>query len=298
MKIEELAASIAADESELKDATAVREKEAKDFSSEESELVKVVGTLDRAIAIVEKEMAKNPAVLAQVDSSSLDRLLQSLGTVVEAAAFSSNDRKKLVALVQSQQGSAADDDDMGAPAAAVYKTHSTGVVDTLEDLKEKAEEQLATLRKTEGSAKHNYEMLKQSLEDQIGADTKSLQEAKAAKAAAEEKKSTAEGDLIATTKDLADANAVLKTLHSDCMQTAADHEATVTARSEELSVLAKAKSLLESSTGGAASYSFFQVVASSRMKTKADLANNEVLVMVKRLAKNQHSPVLSQLASR
>merc|ERR1719284_336648 len=298
MKIEELAASIAADESELKDATAVREKEAKDFSASEKELKDVVDTLGRAIAIVEKEMAKNPAALAQVDSSSLDNLLKSLGTVVEAAAFSSNDRKKLVALVQSQQGSAADDDDMGAPAAAVYKTHSTGVVDTLEDLKEKAEEQLATLRKTEGSAKHNYEMLKQSLEDQVAADTKTMKETQAAKAAAEEKKSTAEGDLIATTKDLADANAVLKTLHSDCMQTAADHEATVTARSEELSVLAKAKSLLESSTGGAASYSFFQVVASSRMKTKADLANNEVLVMVKRLAKNQHSPVLSQLASR
>jgi chromosome segregation ATPase len=300
MKVEELAASIAADESELKEATAVREKEAADFSAEESELVDVVSTLDRAIAIVEREMAKNPAALAQVDSSSLDHLLKSLGTVVEAAAFSTNDRKKLMSLVQSQQDTSVDADDMGAPAAAVYKSQSGGVVDVLEDLKEKAEEQLATLRKTEGSAKHNYEMLKQSLEDQVAADTKSMKEAQSAKAAAEEKKATAESDLIATTKDLADANAVLKTLHSDCMQTAADHEATVTARTEELTVLAKAKSLLESSTSGAVAqtYSLFQVVASSRLRTKADLANNEVLAMVKRLAKTQHSPTLAQLASR
>merc|ERR1719281_1416209 len=161
-------------------------------------------------------MAKNPAVLAQVDSSSLDRLLQSLSTVVAAAAFSSNDRKKLVALVQSQQGDAADDDDMGAPAAAVYKTSSTGVVETLEDLKEKAEEQLSTLRKTEDSALHNYAMLKQSLEDQVGADTKSMNAEKAAKAAAEEKKTVAEGDLTETTKALADGEATLQTLHSDC----------------------------------------------------------------------------------
>merc|ERR1719284_1326818 len=123
MKIEELAASIAADESELKDATAVREKEASDFSSEEAELVDVVGTLDRAIAIVEREMAKNPAALAQVDSSSVERLLKSLSTVVDAAAFSSDDRKRLMSLVQSQQEGSSDDDDMGAPAAAVYKSH-------------------------------------------------------------------------------------------------------------------------------------------------------------------------------
>jgi hypothetical protein len=60
LKIEELAAAIAADEAELKQATEIREKEAADFKSEEAELVDVVGTLERAIAIVEKEMAKKP----------------------------------------------------------------------------------------------------------------------------------------------------------------------------------------------------------------------------------------------
>jgi chaperonin cofactor prefoldin len=230
----------------------------------------------------------------------LDRLLRSLSTVVEAAAFSSNDRQKLVALVQSQEGTGAEDDDAGAPAAAVYKTHSTGVVDVLEDLKEKAEEQLSTLRKTEDSAKHNYAMLKQSLEDQVGADTKSLEGEKAAKAAAEEAKAAAEGDLAAATQALADGEKTLGTVHSDCLQTAADHEATVTARTEELKTIAKAKSILESSTGGAVdqTYSLLQVVSSRRFRTRADLANNEVVTMVKRLAKQQHSAALSQLAAR
>jgi chromosome segregation ATPase len=300
LKIEELAAAIAADEAELKQATEIREKEAADFKSEEAELVDVVGTLERAIAIVEKEMAKNPAALAQVDTSSVDRLLQSLSTVVNAAAFSSNDRQKLVALVQSQQGEATDEDDMGAPAATVYKTHSTGVVDVLEDLKEKAEEQLATLRKTEDSAAHNYAMLKQSLEDQMGADTESLGAEKAAKAAAEEKKASAEGDLAETEKVLADGKAALEAVHGDCMTTAADHEATVAARTEELGVIAKAKSLLESSSSGAVAqtYSMLQVAARSRIRTRRDLANNEVVTMIARLGKKQHSAALTQLASR
>ena len=52
-----------------------------------------------------------------------------------------------------------------APAAAVYKTHSTSIVDVLEDLKDKAEGELADLRKAETNAQHNYDMLEQSLED-------------------------------------------------------------------------------------------------------------------------------------
>ena len=61
---------------------------------------------------------------------------------------------------------------MGAPAAAVYKTHSTSIVDALEDLKDKPEGELADLRKAEANAQHNYDMLEQSLEDLKAADRK------------------------------------------------------------------------------------------------------------------------------
>jgi len=58
--------------------------------------------------------------------------------------------------------------------AAAYKTQSTGILDTLEDMKDKAEDQLSSLRKAEVSSKHNYEMLKQSLEDEVAAGTKDM----------------------------------------------------------------------------------------------------------------------------
>merc|ERR1719384_2227173 len=105
--------------------------------------------------------------------------------------------------------------------------HSTNILEVLQDLKEKAEEQLSALRNAETNTKHNYEMLRQSLEDSIKADNKDMADEKAAKAAAESVKSTAEGDLVATNKDIANTKLALQTANSNCMTVAADHESTV-----------------------------------------------------------------------
>merc|ERR1711920_128441 len=190
--------------------------------------------------------------------------------------------------------SESDDSELGAPAAAVYKTHSTSILDVLDDLKEKAEEQLSDLRKAETNTQHNYDMLKQSLTDSIAADTKDLGEEKAAKAAAEEAKATAEGDLAATNKDLADAEAALENANRDCMQVAADHEATVAGRTEELKATADAKNVLLNTTNGAEGQTYSLV----QIRSRADLAGAEVVSMVKKLAQTHHSAALAQLASR
>jgi len=295
-KIEELSAAISSNEAELNDATSIRNKEAADFAASEKELVATVDTLDRAISIISSEMAKNPAALAQIDHSSMSTLLLSLGAVVDAAGFTNADHQKLAALIQSQ----GEDSEAGAPAAATYKSQSGGIVDLLEDLKEKAEGELAEARKAESAAKHNFGLMKQSLDDQMAADTKDMNEEKSAKDAAEEGKATAEGDLATTVSELKEANTALATSNSDCMTTAADHEATVAARNEELKVIATAEKILKESTAGAVgqTYSLLQVAAGSQLKTRADLANSEVVNLVKKLAHDHHSSALAQLASR
>jgi len=293
-KIDELAAAIAADDSELKDATTVRGKEAADFAKNEAELMDCIDTLERAITVISKEMAKNPAALAQIDTSSTARLVETLGAVIDAAGFVSADKQKLVALVQSQNS---DDQEPGAPDAAVYKTHSSGILDVLEDMKEKAEGSLSDLRKEETNSNHNFEMLKQSLEDQMAADSKDMEDEKTAKAEAAEGKATAQGDLEETVKLLKNTKDGLATASATCMQVAADHEATVKARNEELKAIATAKKILEDTTKGAASqtYSMLQV---ARLQSRADLAGLEVVQLVKELARKHHSSALAQLASR
>jgi len=291
-KIEELSAAIASDTAELKEATGIRGKEVAEFQKAEGELVDTVDTLERAVAILEREMAKAPGSFAQIDTTNTKMLAQALGAVVEAAAFSGHDKNKLMALIQSKDD---DDDDLtGAPAAAVYESKSGSIVDVLEDMKDKADSELDELRKAEGNAKHNFNMLKQSLEDQIGADTTDLDQEKSSKAGAEEGKATAEGDLTITTKELADVTAELATASSNCMQTAADHEATVTARTEELGVIAQAKKIVQEATGGAEAQSYSLLQISSR----SDLKKSEVITVIKNLARTHHSAALAQLASR
>jgi len=99
-------------------------------------------------------------------------------------------------------------------------------------------------------------------------------------------------------KDLANGNDSLQTANSNCMTVAADHEATVNSRNEELAVITQAIKILKDTSSGAESqtYSFFQVQSS--VHSRADLANIEVVTAVKRLAKQQHSAALNQLASR
>ncbi|CAK0906084.1 unnamed protein product [Prorocentrum cordatum] len=258
-----------------------------------------IDTLKRAISIISKEMAKNPA-LAQVDTRNFRALVQSLSTVVDAAAFSSAGKQKLIALVQASQGSGSEEDPSGAPSATVYKSHSSDLLDLLEDLQEKAEEDLSALRKAETDAKQNYAMLKQSLDDANKNGDKDLADEKAVRKAAQEEKATNEKDLQMTAKALSDAKAMLSDVQASCMEIASDHEASVASRNEELKVLAEAKKVLtETSTGAVEqTYSFLQVSENSRMRTRADLKRAEVLSKVKTLARHFHSSALAQLASR
>jgi chromosome segregation ATPase len=84
------------------------------------------------------------------------------------------------------------------------------------------------------------------------------------------------------------------------MQVAADHEATVNGRAAELKAIADAKNILTSTTSVAEgqTYSLLQVRSGSMLKSRADLANAEVVTLEKQLAQTHHSAALAQLASR
>jgi hypothetical protein len=170
------------------------------------------------------------------------------------------------------------------------------IEDILKGMKEKADGELEDLRKAEQEAKHSFGLLKGSLESKIAADTKDLDDEKSGRAEATQGKSQSEGDLSMTNKDLASANNALATTRSDCLTVASDHQSSIVARQEELAVIAKAKQILEESTGAAASrsYSLVQI----KMKTSTDLKNMEVVASIEKLAKVHKSLKLAQLASK
>merc|ERR1712129_252019 len=97
-KVEELTASIATDEADLDAATKIRAKESADFLAEEKELSEVIDSLQRAIGILEKEMAKHGASMMQIKNAG--SLAKTLQVLVEATSLTSADAKGIAALVQ------------------------------------------------------------------------------------------------------------------------------------------------------------------------------------------------------
>jgi len=288
-KIEELASDISTDEADLAAATKIRKEEQAAFEAEEKELIDVAETLSRAVGILEKELAKTgSASMMQLQSAS--SITQALAIMVEATSLSTADSSKLAAFLQNSE----DSEELGAPAATVYKGQSGGIVETMQDLHDKAEAQLEEARSKETKSTQAYQMVKQSLEDEIKYATKDMDKAKGNLAASAEAKATAEGDLSVTSKDLAEDIKALATLHQDCMTGAEDFEAETKSRGEELKALATAKKVITETTSGASdqSYSFVQM----SMSSGTDLANFEAVRFVRDLAQKQKSPALAQLA--
>merc|ERR1719181_1838877 len=224
--------------------------------------------------------------------------------MVQASVLSSQDATQLTALVQTQQESKDEDSELGAPAASVYEGHSDGIIGTLEGLTEKAQGQLDAARKTEETSLQNYQMLKQSLTDEVEFAEKDMAKAKKNLAASQENKANAEGDLDVTSKDLAEDTATKATLHQDCMSAAEEFQSATKSRGEELNALATAKKVIKESTGGAAGQSYglnqvsFLQVDRTRVSSGADLAKIEAVRFVRDLARKTKAPALAQLASR
>mmetsp|Transcript_171513 Transcript_171513/g.549737 ORF Transcript_171513/g.549737 Transcript_171513/m.549737 type:complete len:689 (+) Transcript_171513:67-2133(+) len=296
-RVEELAGSLSGTEADLKAATQVREKEAKDFAVEEKELAQSVDMLHRATAIIEREM-KGGASMLQLKNA--DSVVKALKIMVQASLLNTADAAQLSAFVQ--QASSSDDaeaeDTVGAPDAEAYESHSDGILDTLEDLLDKVESQLDELRKKETTSLQNFELLKQSLESELSVANKDMESAKKDIAEAGEAKSMAEGDLDVTTKDCKGGAEAKATLHHECMSKAEDFEAETKSRGEELGALAGAKKAIVESTGGGAAaldqVSFVQL----RAQSKVSASNFQVVRIIRGLARTHNSADLSLLASR
>jgi len=287
--IEELAGAIATDDADLKAATEIRDKEAADFAAKEKDLVETIDTLERAIGIIEKEMKGGASMMQLKEAGSV---VQALQAMVQAQGLSSADGQKLTALIQSTN----EDEDSGAPDPAVYENQSGGILDVLNDLLEKAQGELDDARNKETSDMQNFQMLKQSLTDEIKFANKEMDEAKKSKSESAEGKATAEGDLDVASKDLAEDIKELQGLHHNCMTKAEEFEAETKSRGEELQALATAKKIVKEATGAALDQeSFLQI---SKISSRTDLANFEVTRMIRDLAKKDKSAALAQLASR
>jgi len=291
--IETLASKSSTDANDLKAATAIREKENADYEKADAELAETIDMLTRAHGIIEKNM-KATGFMQTSDTQSLTELLS---TVLNGFVFSTQDTQKLQSLIQAPES---DDDDLllqgvGAPEPAAYKSHSGAILETLEDMADKAKKMRSDGQKAEMTAQHNFELLQQSLETAVAQAEKEMAAAKKAKAAAEEAKAEAEGDLATTNKALAESEKSLEDLSIDCQEKATAWEESQKSRAAELEALVSAQKVIKEMTGGAEAqaYGLLQVSSSS-----ASRSSIEVVSMLQSYAKKTGDVAMTQLAQR
>mmetsp|Transcript_811 Transcript_811/g.1450 ORF Transcript_811/g.1450 Transcript_811/m.1450 type:complete len:701 (+) Transcript_811:35-2137(+) len=301
-RIDDFAQDISTNEADLKSAALIRGKENSEFIVAEKQLADAIDMLERAINLLERKLSTSAMIQAKLDTNNVDKLVKAMSAIVDAAAMSIHDKQMLLGLVQHNQKQEDDSMDVDVPDPVVYKERSKNIIDVLDDLKQKAVTQLGELRRQEMNGRHNFELLKQSLEDQIKIDNKELDEAKHGKHEATGIHATAGGNLETTKKDLAEDENVLANMETDCKNKAVDHETTVKNRAGELKALAAAKrAIMEATEGGEAVVYNTPALLQLNGGDKASrvwLANFEVVNFLRRLAHAQHSTEIFQLAGR
>lgn len=316
--IKGLIKSLGKDQRELDYQTELKANETKEFLVAQSELESSISMLSKAVSIVGADVKKNPAAFAQMDTKVFDKLINTLSTMMDAAALPSNDKEQLMALMQSSHKDS--EDAIDAPAGAVYKSSSGDILDILTNMKEKAESNLDDLQKNEMDSKHKFDLLKLDLSNSIKNYQKDINENKVLLENAEEKRAFEQAELDNLKSKIKDLEKAYKDLQLDCTDWNRDYAEFVKNQGDEMQALTLARQEITKAVqnvGSAAAAAAQIQVSSKSPEDKSPIDDDDddelsflqthhqgapdkmkVANMVRALARRNHDTLLSQLASR
>merc|ERR1719161_1666950 len=301
-----LGSELAKLDGELATATAERSSAHTTFLGTEKELVTTVDQMGRAIIEIKKSMSflqTGKAAHGHI-SKKLRMVAEALSKIANAAWVTEGNKRVLNQFMQSTQKMGEDDDlTLKQPQATVvaYESHSGGIVETIEDMKGKAEEALTDARRAETKAQHSFKMMEQSLNSLIKNGMEKKSAASSAKNAAQESQAKAEGELAETSKAKAADEEFVVTLKGECEMASKEWAARQEQAKGELGAITKAKEIL---TGVKV---FVQVSSSKKSagfnidvdddddKTSAKRAS--IVTKLKEVARNAHSFALMEMAT-
>jgi len=282
-EVADLQALVATTEDELAAATAIRKKENTDYKAEHADLSESIDAIERASSILKSKMG------TQAQAASLIQIRTQLPESAKAVVDS------FMAL-----GSASE---LGAPEAAGYEAQSGGIIDMLEKMRLKFEDQRLGLEKAEISAKSNFETLKMALSDTIKSSEKSIAQKVAKKANCLDTAAQAKGDLEITTAGKAEDETKLSDCLAECSSRADEYEKNQVLRKDEIVAISTALKILSSdAVSGNADKHLPQFVQTSfaqlRSSTSDDGTRQRVIEFLQARAKKVDSRYLALVASR
>merc|ERR1719420_281283 len=178
---------------------------------------------------------------------SIEIAVKVLGKIIDSGSISMGTRRQIEGLLQT---GSMDSNEFsfrhGQPQAkqVAYESKSGGIVDKIEEMKEKAEETLTEARNAETKAANDFAMLEQSLNNGITVATDKISTAKSASGLTAEELNKAKGDLGATEAAKAADEKALAELKHDCEESAANWAERQESAKAEMTAINKAIEVL------------------------------------------------------
>jgi len=291
-EIAALEADISTWEGDTNAAVKVREIEHTDYVATHKDYSESISALEGAIAVLKKtsgDVKQAAAALTQVASGRL---------------FPAESRKIINAFL-TMGTDESHGLKMSAPEANAYEFQSQGVVDMLEKLLGKFDDELSVLEEEEGEAVHSFDMLKADLGNQLDAARSANSEKSQAKAKALQGAADSKGALQDTVTTRDDDAKYAADLTATCEQKSTDFANRQLLRAEEIEAISKA---IEIIAGGAVSGAsethlpqLVQVKGTSFAQLRSDgqtPAQMKVISFLNKRAKELNSRVLAVFATR
>jgi uncharacterized protein YoxC len=236
--IASLDADIAGFQADLKEAKSVREKEHKDFTVAHKDYSESLDALDRAIIVLKKQ---------DFDRSQAESLLQQVSVMFHVPESA---RRTIAAFLATDSEITQDPLAVSAPQANAYEFQSGGVVNMLENLKDKFEDELRTLEKEEMNAQAAHNMMALDLDQSIKAAEGEMSSKAKTKSEREQTAAEAKGEYSDTTTSHTEDSAYLSALNAQCKEKSDDFEQRQQLRAEELEAIQKAIDVLAEGVAG------------------------------------------------
>jgi chromosome segregation ATPase len=277
-------------EGDLNAANKVREIEHTDYVATHKDYSESISALEMAIATLKKtsgDVKQASAALIQVASSRL---------------FPMDARKVINAFLSTSNENGLK---MSAPEANAYEFQSQGVVDMLEKLAGKFDDERKTLEEEESEAVHSFSMLSADLQNQLDAARSAESEKSQAKAKALQGAADSKGALQDTVTTRDDDSKYAADLTATCEQKSTDFANRQELRAEEIEAIKKAIEILADGAVSGASEKhlpqFVQVKSHSFAQLRSDGQSpqqKKVVSFLKFRAQKLNSRVLSAFALR
>jgi len=244
---------------EKAEATKMRKSEKADYETSHEEHVTSIDELERGVEKLKQMMAAGPGAAASF-------IQEFVGT----AHLNEHARRVLASFLET---SAPGGMDVSAPEAHTFDSQSGGIAGMMDDLHNKMEDESQQLSADEMDAKHTYQMLAQTLTDQIEKQTATNGRRASTKKAKEAEAAAWKGEL-ADTEAAKDADEkYVADLKATCAEKTTAFESRQKLRAEELEALDKAIEIIGGGAVSGASENHLPQFYQTSSKSFAQLRN-------------------------